>query len=107
MLPKTSTYVKSYDQQTKWIYFLIKNDELLKKYNTTWDKVSTDIKKEFDSENVYNKNILKTKIKSHGDKVTDFNNKGIPKADSNHTCLAVTSLYSALKNVRFLILKYF
>ena len=48
---------------------------MLKKYNTIWDKVSADIKKEFDSEPVYNKNFLKTKIKSHGDEVTDFYDK--------------------------------
>ena len=28
MLPKTSTYVKSYDGQTKWMYFLIECDEV-------------------------------------------------------------------------------
>ena len=42
-------------------------------------KVSADIKKEFDIEPVYNKNYLKTKIKSHGDEVADFYNKKIPK----------------------------
>ena len=36
-------------------------------YNTIWDKVSADIKKEFDSEPVYNRKFLKTKIKSHCD----------------------------------------
>ena len=65
MLPTTSTYVKSYYGQAKWMY-LDEADELLEKYNTIWDKVSVDIKKEFDSEAVYNKNFLKTKIKSHG-----------------------------------------
>ena len=45
MLPKTSTFVKGYDGQTKWTYFLIEDDELLEKYNTIWDRVSTDIKK--------------------------------------------------------------
>ena len=45
MLPKISTYVKRYDGQTKWMYFLTQNDDLLKKYNTIWDKVSADIKK--------------------------------------------------------------
>ena len=90
MLPKTSAYVKSYDGQTKWIYFLIEDDDLLEKYNTIWDK-------EFDSKPVYNKNCLKTKIKSHGDEVTDFYDKKIPKLGSNHTCLAVISLDSALK----------
>ena len=38
-----------------------------------------------------------TKIKYHGDKVTDFYDKKIPNVDSNHTCLAVISLDSALK----------
>ena len=40
---------------------------------------------------------MKTKIKSHGNKVTDFYHKKIPKVDSNHTCLAVITLDSALK----------
>ena len=31
MLPKTSAYIKSYDGQTKWIYFLTEDDNLLKK----------------------------------------------------------------------------
>ena len=78
------------------MYFLIKDDELLEKYNTIWDKASADIKKEFGSEPVYNRNYLKT-IESHGHEVTDFYDKKIPKLDSNHTCLAVMSLDSALK----------
>ena len=45
MLPKTSAYVKSYDGQTKWMYFLIKVDHLLEKYKTIQDKVSADIRK--------------------------------------------------------------
>ena len=75
MLPKTSIYVKSYDGQTKWMYFLIEDDDLLEKYNTIWDKVSADMKKEFDSEPVYNKNLLKTKTKFHSDEVTDSYDK--------------------------------
>ena len=48
MLPKTSAYVKLYDGQSKWINFLIKDDDLLKKYNDIWNKVSNSIKKEYD-----------------------------------------------------------
>ena len=97
MILKTSVYVKSYDGQTKWVYFLIEDNDLLDKHNTIWDKVISDIIKEFDSEPVHNKNFLKTEIKSHGDEVTDFLDKEIPKVDSNHICLAVISLDSALK----------
>ena len=53
---------------------LIQDGDLLQKYNTIWDMVSTDMKKEFDSKPVYDKNYLKTKINSHGDEVTDFYN---------------------------------
>ena len=54
MLPKTGAYVKGYDGQTKWTYFLIEDVDLLEKCNTIWHKVSADIKKESDSEPVYN-----------------------------------------------------
>ena len=55
--------------------FLIEGDDLLEKYNTIWDKVSADIKKELHSKPAHNKVFLKTKIKSHGDKVTCFYDK--------------------------------
>ena len=47
MLPKIRSYV-----ETKWTYFLIDDDDLLKKYNTIWDQFSADEEKQFDSEHV-------------------------------------------------------
>ena len=64
----TSTYVKSYDGQTKWMQFLVEDDDfntifytifilfhtiflfnttffIIKTFNTIWDKVSADTKK--------------------------------------------------------------
>ena len=43
------------------MHFVIEDNDLFKKYNTIWDKVSADIKKECESESVYNKDFLKTK----------------------------------------------
>ena len=54
MLQKGSVYVKSYEGQTKLMYFLIENDDWFKKYNTICDKFSTDVEKNFDSKLVYN-----------------------------------------------------
>ena len=45
MLLRTSVYVKRYDRQTKWMYFLIEYNDLLEKYNTSWVKASADIRK--------------------------------------------------------------
>ena len=61
MLPKASAYVKIYDGQTKWMYFLIEDDDLLEKYNTIWDKVSADIKKNLMANLFIIKKILKPK----------------------------------------------
>ena len=43
MCPKTIAYVKRYDGETKWMNFLIKDDDLLKKYNDIWNKVCNNI----------------------------------------------------------------
>ena len=61
-----SAYVTRYDGQTEWMYFLIEDHDLLENYDTIWDKVSADIKNEFDSKPVYNKKkSLKSKIKPY------------------------------------------
>ena len=69
MLPRPSSYVKRYDAETKWLHFLIKDDDLLERRNNIWDKVSADIKKEFNSELVkkfsklkYNLVVMKLRI---------------------------------------------
>ena len=37
MLMKTATYIKSSVGETKWMYFLIEDDELLKKSDDIWN----------------------------------------------------------------------
>ena len=41
--------------------FLIKDDDLLNKYNTIYDKISADAKIKLNNKPVYNKKIVKTK----------------------------------------------
>ena len=48
-----SAYRKDFDE-TKYMLFLIKDDELLRKYNDISEKVKNVINKEFDSEPIYN-----------------------------------------------------
>ena len=52
--PKMSIYERDFDK-TKGMYFLIKDETFLLKYNEIWEKVSSIIKKEFNSEPVHNK----------------------------------------------------
>ena len=45
MLPKTSTYLKSYDRETKQMNIFIKDASLLKNYTDIYIKVSNSITK--------------------------------------------------------------
>ena len=67
-----SAYIKDFDE-TKYMSFLIKYDELLQKHNEIWKKVSNNIKKTFDNEHVDNEKSYKGKINTH------FHNKKTPK----------------------------
>lgn len=60
--------------------FLIKYNQLLKKFQKYWDEISKVMETELDSEPVYDKKYLKTKTKSHGGTInTDFPGNLIPK----------------------------
>ena len=76
-LPKMSAYKRDFDE-VKYMFFLIKDDELWKKYNEIWEKVKNSIKKECYSEPVYNEKYIKHKIKSYNGKTnTNFHNNKI------------------------------
>ena len=78
-LTKMCAYRKDFDE-TKYISFLIKNVELLEKYNEIWETVRNSIKKEFDSEHVHNEKYLKVKTKSYNGKIdTSFHNNKYQK----------------------------
>ena len=62
-LPEINAYRRDFDE-TKYMFFLIKDDELLEKYNEIQEKVKNSIKKEFNSEPVSNEKYLKTKKKN-------------------------------------------
>ena len=48
-------YVLSYDDESKWMNFLIMDDDLLKKCLDIWNKAKSNIKKELDCQPIYNK----------------------------------------------------
>ena len=57
---KTTVYRKDFDE-TKFTSFLMKDDELLEKYNEIWEKVKETLETEFHSKPVYNKKYQKLK----------------------------------------------
>ena len=72
---------------------LIKDDELLEKYNEIWENVKNSIKKESDSEPAYNEKYLKAKIKSCNGKInTNVHNNGTLKEGSQFIFLSILYL---------------
>ena len=72
MLPKTSAYVKRYDGETKWMYFVIEDNELLEICNSTWNRVNNIIKKNFIVSPSTIKKILEAKITCYSHQTTAF-----------------------------------
>ena len=96
-----SVYIRDFDE-TEYMSFLRKDDELLQKYNEIWEKVSNNIKKYFDSDPVCNEKHLKIKIKSYKGKINaKFDNYKIQREGSQCICLPVIlidSVYRTGKN---------
>ena len=95
-------YVKSYDGETKLMIFLIKDDELLK--NVIFGIMSVIVlKKNLIVNPATIKIILKTKIRSWGDKTTDFLTRKIPEVGSDYICWLAILVDSVLKkDVKYL-----
>ena len=98
-LPQMNAYTKYFDKINKYINFLVSDKKILEKYSEIWNKIKRLIKKEFNSEPVYNDKYIKTKIKIDNDKVhTDFQNNRIPKDNEYCACLYVILLDSIFVN---------
>ena len=77
MLKKLDLKIRRDIDQSKYISFLIKDDELQENIIEFGKKVDNSITKEFGSEPVYNEKYLKAKIKSCNGKINTYfhNNK--------------------------------
>ena len=84
--------------ETKYMSFLIKDDELLEKHYEIWEKFKNNIKKEFDREPGYNEKHLKPKIKSYNGKINkNFPNNKTAREGSQFTCLSVILIDSVFR----------
>ena len=94
-------YAKCFDKnQSDVMSFKVINQEVLKKYTKIWEKISSLIGKEFDSEPVSgdNNKYINTKIKSYGDKINaNFQGKEIPKENASYKSLSLTMIDSVIR----------
>ena len=78
--------------------FLIKDDELLEKYEQIWDLIKNKLKNKFHSEPVYDKKYLKTKVREYdGEIKTNFLGNGIPKENMHYTCITCITIDTVMR----------
>ena len=63
ILPQMSGYIKYFENSGKNMSFMIRNDDVLDKYNEIWDKIKNTLNIKFHSMLVYNEKYIKAKVK--------------------------------------------
>ena len=94
-----NAYIKYFDKKSKYMNHLVKDEKILKIYLKICNRIKSLIKKELNSESVYNDKYIKTKIKIYNDKVyTNFQHNKIPEDNKYCACLSVILLDSIFVN---------
>ena len=61
-----SEYIKHFENGDKNISFMVKNDDMLNKYNEFWNKIKKELNTEFHYMPVYDEKYLKAKVREFG-----------------------------------------
>ena len=92
-----SGYIKYFENGSKNMSFLIKNDEVWDKYDKIWDVIKDKLGIKFHSEPVYEYKYLKAKVREFDGIIrTNFLGNGIPKENMHYTCIACVTAGSVL-----------
>ena len=98
ILPQMSGYIKYFENGGKKMPFLIKNNELQKRYKQIWDAIKNKLSIKFHSKPVYEEKYLKVKVKEFDGVVkTNFLSNGVPKENMHYTCIACITIDSVMK----------
>ena len=63
ILPQTSGYLKYFENGSKNTSVMVKDDDVLHKYNEIWDKIKEKLNIKFHSTPVYDEKYVKTKVR--------------------------------------------
>ena len=86
----------------KCIFFTDSN-EFLERYTSIWEKISDLVNKKFDSDPIYNKKYINTKIRLYNNDIkTNFSNidnknNKLPEKNKLYKCISLISLDSIIK----------
>ena len=78
--------------------FVIKDDDVLDKYNEIWDKIKETLSIKFHSMPVYDEKYIKAKVREFNGVIkTNFLDNEIPKENVHYTCMAGITIDSVMR----------
>ena len=91
-------YIKYFKTGGKNMSFLIKEDEVWKKYKQIWDVIKNKLGIQFHSEPVYDKTYIKAEVREFDGKIkTNFLGNDAPKQNMHYTCIACITIDSVMR----------
>ena len=78
--------------------FMVKDDNVLDKYNEIWGKIKEKLNIKFRSMPVYDETYIKDKVSIIDGKIkTNFVGDGVPKENMHYTCIACITFDSVMR----------
>ena len=91
-------YIKYFENGGKNMSFVIKDDDVLDKYNEIWDKIKETLSIKFHSMPVYDEKYIKAKVREFNGVIkTNFLGDEIPKENVHYTCIACVIIDSVVR----------
>ena len=93
-----SGYIKYFENGGNNMYFMIKNDDVLDKYNEICNKIENKLNIKFHNPPVYNEKYLKAKVREFDGVIkTNFLGDKIPKQNKHYTWIASVTVDSVMR----------
>ena len=98
ILSQVSGYIKYFENDSKNISFMVKDEDVLGKYNETWDKIKNKLNIELHSKPVYEETYVKAKVREFNGVIkTNFLGGEMPKENMHYTCIACITIDSVMR----------
>ena len=98
ILPQMTGYIKYFENGGKNMSFVIKDDDVLDKYNEIWDKIKETLSIKFHSMPVYDEKYIKAKVREFNGVIkTNFLGDEVPKENEHYTCIACITIDSVMR----------
>ena len=98
ILPQMSGYIKYFENDGKNMSFMVKDDNVLDKFNNIWDKIKEKLSIKFHSMPVCDKTHIKAKVREFDGKIkANFLVDEVPKENMHYACITCIIIDSVMK----------